>query len=329
MGKKSVKRTSVNRLNTEIFVSRSIEKHGNKYDYYLSEYVNQYSSIKIVCPIHGIFEQLAKSHMNGKGCSKCSGSLKSNNKDFIEKSNKIHDNKYDYSLVDYINNKTKIKIICPIHGIFEQRPDTHIKKQGCRECGILNRIKKQSNNNEIFIHKANKIHGNKYDYSLVDYETNKNKVTIKCLNHGIFKQRPNNHLNGDGCPYCSNSKGEMIIKKLLTESDIEFIEQHKFHNCRHKRLLKFDFYLLNHNICVEYDGKQHFEPYWYDSVKYNESVKRDMVKNEFCLKNKIPLIRIKYDNTIFLNNKIIPLKFKKNMDFKYLIDFVTTNLKQF
>lgn len=327
---KSLKnRESVNKLDTNIFIKRSLEKHGNKYDYSVSLYKNQYSLVKIICPKHGVFEQLAKSHMNGKGCKLCSNNVKLTTECFIENSKKIHGDKYDYSLVNYVNNKTKVMITCPVHGVFEQRPDIHIsKKQGCPKCGVISRTKKQSSNVEGFIEKSIKIHGDRYDYSLVEYKNNKTKVKIKCLNHGVFEQKVINHLNGDGCPYCSNSKGELMVRKLLVESGAYFISQHKFFNCKYKRLLRFDFYLPNLNICIEYDGKQHFEPViWCNKEKHEELIKKDQIKNEFCYKNNIHLIRIKYDGNIYLNNKIIPLKFKKNMDFNVLIDFVTTSPK--
>jgi hypothetical protein len=104
---------------------------------------------------------------------------KKSKSDFINEANIIHNNKYDYSLVEYTNNNTKVKIICPEHGVFEQKPLKHINnKQGCKACGIISRVKKESNNTKIFIVKANEVHNNKYDYSLVEYINNKTKVKI-------------------------------------------------------------------------------------------------------------------------------------------------------
>lgn len=122
-----------------------------------------------------------------------------NNK-FIKSSIDIHGDKYDYSLVDYKNNKTKVKIICHKHGIFEQRPIGHINsKNGCPDCyGNL-----KSNVFE-FIDKSINIHGDKYDYSLVKYINDKEKVTIICHKHGEFYQTPNTHLSGHGCFTCAN-----------------------------------------------------------------------------------------------------------------------------
>jgi Zn finger protein HypA/HybF involved in hydrogenase expression len=126
--------------------------------------------------------------------------------EFIIKAKQIHGDKYNYSLVDYIDAHTKVEIICPIHGKFEQRPKNHLYGQGCPKCGNLKQASSQLLTTEEFIEKSRKIHGDKYNYSLVDYVNNKIKVTIICPIHGEFKQRPNHHLDGRGCPECGGSK---------------------------------------------------------------------------------------------------------------------------
>lgn len=123
--------------------------------------------------------------------------------EFIAKAKKVHDNKYDYSLVEYINSHIKVKIICPIHGVFEQQPNNHIQKQGCPKCGVIHRSEKQRSNTNDFINKSLKIHGNKYDYSLAEYKNCKTKIKIVCPDHGTFEQIPLHHLNGSGCYKCN------------------------------------------------------------------------------------------------------------------------------
>ena len=137
--------------------------------------------------------------------------------DFIKDAKKIHDNKYDYSKVEYINQLTKVCIICPKHGEFWQTPKSHLQGHGCRECG--NEISKKVNlgkshktysdkitfNTESFILKSKEIHGNKYDYSKVDYKNITTKVCIICPEHGEFWQRPVEHIKQkSGCPQCAN-----------------------------------------------------------------------------------------------------------------------------
>lgn len=135
------------KLTTKEFIKKANIVHNNKYDYSLVDYKNNFTKIKIICPIHGIFEQIPKSHVskrsNGCGCHKCGGTKLLTQKEFIKKAKKIHGDKYDYSLVDYKNNRVKVKIICPIHGVFEQQPIHHISIQKCG-CPICARSMKSS-----------------------------------------------------------------------------------------------------------------------------------------------------------------------------------------
>lgn len=113
---------------------------------------------------------------------------------FVEEAKKIHGDKYDYSVSEYINNHTKIKIRCPEHGIFEQLSTCHINRhQGCPYCSHPSRDTKS------FIKTAKQKHGDLYDYSKVDYKNSSTKVCIICQKHGEFWQTPNDHLDGCGC----------------------------------------------------------------------------------------------------------------------------------
>ena len=93
----------------------------------------------------------------------------------------MHGDKYDYSKVDYRGCKSSIKIICPIHGEFEQIATSHLSGRGCRICGFRNK------DTNYFIQEAKKVHGDKYDYSKVDYKESKQEVIIICPEHGEFK----------------------------------------------------------------------------------------------------------------------------------------------
>jgi very-short-patch-repair endonuclease len=227
--------------------------------------------------------------------------------EFIDRSRKIHGNKYDYSLVEYTLARSNIKIICPIHGVFLQQPNHHLNGIGCRKCGHINRAIKSSKNINIFIKQVNEYHNNKYDYSLVEYKNNKTKVKIICPKHGIFEQTPDNHYK-KGCPYCNESKGEKEIAKLLTDRNIQFERQKRFKDCRNRYSLPFDFYIKDKNICIEYDGKQHFVEDYFDGKKGLEyRQQNDAIKTKYCLDNNIKLIRIKYNDNIikqFIKDKI-------------------------
>lgn len=141
--------------------------------------------------------------------------------EFIIKAKLIHKDKYDYSKVVYINNSTKVKIICLIHGEFEQAPSKHLLNRGCPKCGEISRAKIRSSNTEEFIDRAKEIHGDKYDYSKTVYERCDKKVIITCPIHGEFYQRPISHLKNGGCDSCGRLKSNEA-KKITQE---EFINR--------------------------------------------------------------------------------------------------------
>lgn len=186
------------------FIKESNKIHNNKY-IYIDDYINAHTKIKIECPEHGIFKQLPLSHLSGNGCPKCVGYTTDI---FINKSKNVHHNKYDYSLVKYINSLNKVKIICSEHGIFKQLPLSHLSGNGCPKCyGI------RTTND--FIKKANKIHNNKYTYINISiYKSSHTKIKIECPEHGVFEQMPYAHIQGQGCPRCTKitNKNDFIVK---------------------------------------------------------------------------------------------------------------------
>ncbi len=157
--------------------------------------------------------------------------------EFIQKAKLVHGDKYDYSLVEYINSTTKVKIICPIHGTFYQSPNAHLRGSSCKLCGFEYTTKSRKHTNESFINLANKKHNNKYDYSLVDYKQNKIKICIICPIHGKFYQSPNSHLQSYGCPTCGNLNSG---PKLTTE---EFIQKAKLVHGN-----KYDYSLVDYKL---------------------------------------------------------------------------------
>jgi len=300
----------------DIFLKKAKEFHNNFFDYSISEYINSRTKIKIKCPKHGVFEQLPSNHLRNKyACLQCLVEKKKKEKnEFIEKANLVHNNFYNYSKVEYKNNHTKVCIICPEHGEFWQEPQNHLRKHGCSKCMVNNHVKRDSFNNEIFIQKAKIIHGNQYDYSLINYINNYTKVKIICKKHGVFEQSLIQHINHkNGCPVCNESKGEKEIRKYLIKFKIKYIHEYKFKECYNKKLLSFDFYLPELNICIEYDGIQHFKiiEHFGGLKRLKETKKLDKIKTRFCKKNKIKLIRIKYTKFNKIKNIIDELNFLK------------------
>ena len=209
-GHKCLKCSGKKKKTTEEFIKDSIKIHGDKYDYSKVEYINNDTKVCIVCPIHGEFWQTPNKHLNGRGCQKCGGTNRFTIDEFTQKSNEIHKFKYDYSKVEYVNNKTKVCIVCPIHGEFWQTPHAHIHGQGCPACGGTKKL-----TTKTFILRAREIHGWKYDYSKVEYIDSATKVCIICPDHGEFWQTPHDHLNGNGCPNCNKhvkSNNEKFIE---------------------------------------------------------------------------------------------------------------------
>lgn len=295
-------------LTTKEFIKRSKKRHGEKYNYSLVDYKDSKTKVKIICKEHGVFEQRPYSHIQGDGCIFCAGTNNKTTKTVVNEFISIHGKKYDYSLTDYKNMKTKIKIICKDHGIFEQVPHDHLRGFGCASCGKVARLSL-----EEFVKRASDKHNNTYDYSLVIYKNMHTKVEIVCKKHGSFLQTPHNHLKFAGCPRCNRSKGEKIITWYLTKNNICFEEQKIFKECKKIKPLPFDFYLPKQNLCIEFNGIQHYQPSEFTNNKYKflETTKNDEIKKEFCRSNKINLLVIKYTDKIDqLLEKAINIKLK-------------------
>ena len=210
------------RIGIEQFIERARKVHGDKYDYSKVNYVNGHEKVCIICPEHGEFWQAPSRHLYGQGCPVCADCVKLTTESFIERARKIHGDRYDYSKVDYVNNHEKVCIICKEHGEFWQTPAGHLKGCGCSACAGCVRL-----TTEQFIEKARKIHGDKYDYSKVVYESNHKKVCIICPKHGEFWQIPIEHLRGRGCPVCNLGFTKSYILSLLNESVLEYLTVHQ------------------------------------------------------------------------------------------------------
>jgi hypothetical protein len=158
---------------------------------------------------------------------------------FIEKAKQVHGDKYDYSRVTYTRSNDKVRIVCKIHGVFQQTPDKHVNAgQGCPKCGRTATTTASTHTIEQFIKKSHDIHGNKYNYSNVEYVGAHKKVKIECKKHGIFLQRPNDHLSGYGCKLCANENHKDTKEEFVTKAN-------QIHNSKYN----YDkFIYIRHNI---------------------------------------------------------------------------------
>jgi hypothetical protein len=290
--------SNTHQYTTEEFIEKLKKIHKNKYDYSLTKYLNSKSDIEIICNKHGIFKQKASTHLSGAGCGLCCGGRLLTKEEFLLKANLKFNNKYLYNLFDYINLKSIIEVTCPIHGNYKTTATNHLnKKYGCPSCSNIIRGQNKTTSLETFLSRAKEIHKDKnYDYSLIKMGTAHTKIKIICPHHGIFIQSINNHIRGQNCPFCDRSKGEEIIDNFLIDKNYDFIKEKTFEECVYKRILFFDFYLPEYNLCIEYDGEQHFKPIeWFGGeIAFKESLLRDEIKNKYCKDNDINLLRIPY-----------------------------------
>ena len=213
---------------TKIFIKRSLQTHGNKYDYSKSILTKSNNKIEIICRVknHHSFFQRKYEHFNGQGCPLCGKISRANTKrrtleSFISECKNIHGNNYDYSYVVYKTCDTKIKIKCnSCQNIFEMTPYHHMnRKQGCPFC------KGRKNTMEKFIPIFNQIHNYKYDYSESEYRGYDENIKIKCKDCGtIFQQNIGNHMKFYGCPTCMSkilsSKFKMGIENFIQKSKL-------------------------------------------------------------------------------------------------------------
>lgn len=291
------------KLTIEEFIKKANIVHNNRYNYDNAIYRGAHENIIIGCPVHGDYITTPYSHLHIVGCRICK-----NAELFFAKSKLIHNNKYDYSKSNYISNKIKITIICPIHGEFKQTPNKHAEGCGCKKC-VNNKF-----NTEWFIETARKMHGDLYDYSKVKYKSVKEKVIIICKIHGEFEQKPNHHFSGCGCSKCSKykfNKFEKIIKKIVEDITGEIfainLKMDWIINPKTGRKLELDLYCEKLKIAIECNGPQHYKNVDYLPSKKNtleNQQYRDSIKIIECKKKGVDLIEIKYPNDHMINKNI-------------------------
>ena len=277
------------------FETKANKKHNNFYRYF-NDYIDSDTDVKIECPKHGIFHQQPNNHLQGKGCYDCYiEKSRLQQTDFINRLiEKYGNDKFDFSETIYVNMRTETTIKCKKHG-------TNITKIAkyiiggvrCEECYLENR-----RNN--FLEISTKVHENCYDYSEMNYINNSTDIRIICKKHGPFYQSPDNHTMGKGCWKCNISKSETFIEKYLNNKNIIFISQKRFDDCKYNKKLPFDFYLPEYNMCIEYNGEQHYKSvdFWGGEKDYEKRILRDKIKKQYCIKNNIKLLVIKYCDNI-------------------------------
>ena len=214
------------KLTEQEFLERSENKHGGKYDYSFVEYVNTSVKVEIGCRACGTtFAMTPESHMAGQGCRACgyakNGKAKhASYEEFVEKANLLHENKFDYSNIVWKGNKAKVTLLCPVHQeSFEISPYSHLKGADCPKCAAVKRGLKTRSNTEVFIKSSKEKHGDRYDYSQVEYVKSDEPVRIRCTVHDSWLNvTPNFHLNSaGGCVECANEATSARCRKTTEQ----------------------------------------------------------------------------------------------------------------
>lgn len=291
------------RSTTEEFILEARRIHGNRYEYARTTYVNAFTHVTITCPVHGDFPQAPASHKSGQGCPSCAiktraDKLRYSTKQFIEGARVVHGDKYDYSATHYVDDTTKLVVICTDHGPWSVLPANHtLRASGCPVCGTESSAEKTRKTVYEFIADAVATHGTKYDYSLVKYKNSHTPVDIICEKHGVFPQAPTTHIHRyGGCPRCNSSRGQERIRAWLESNRIHFEEEKRFKKCRLDRALPFDFFVPSLSLLIEFDGPQHFQPieFFGGEKQFKMQQQRDQIKTNFASQSGLALIRIAF-----------------------------------
>lgn len=290
------------KLTTQDVINKFKSIHGSTYDYSLVDYQGDSKKVKIICKTHGIFEQQPGAHGRQKQrCPKCSAIIigktqQIGNIEFIKRIEQVFGkDTFDYSKLNYEGAHKDVTLICKKCGNVETKdPKSFYLGYGCLKCRVKQRNPKQITKKE-FLERAIKIHGEKYDYSKIEYNSINDEVEIICSKHGSFYQKPAIHMYAkSNCPECKITKGEESISQYLNNRNIKYIFQHKIriNNSYHY----YDFYLPEYNIMIEFNGMQHYKPIKFfggqEAFKYLQI--RDKIKKQYCLENQIKFIIINY-----------------------------------
>jgi transposase-like protein len=285
------------------YFQKVTELYEGSFDFSLSEYKGSKVKIEIVCSNCGEHYFVDTNNLISRKfrCIICDAYHHYTTEEFVKKAELVHGNKYDYSTTEYKSGSENVEVFCKEHGSFPIKPIEHLRGHGCQKCGMLDVSLKQRKPLKQFIEEALKIHKEDYDYSNFNYVNNYSKGEIICKACGThFLQSPSHHLKGQGCSCRKQSFGERFIANYLKENNIEFVEQYAAAGCVFKDQLKFDFFLPKKNIAIEFNGRQHYQAveYFGGEKEFMKQLERDQAKRNFCLKENIFLLEIKYDQNI-------------------------------
>lgn len=289
-------------------VDRSLNHFLSKYDttkYELIEF-KDCMHVTVKCKTCDYLRTTNANNIYRFGCPKC-GQKSTHDKqrlsitEFVKRARELHHNKYNYDKVEYVSWNTPVIITCPEHGDFAQIPGKHLRPEGCPKC-----VGKYKTTQDI-INLCREKHGDKYDYSKVEYISADKPITIICPKHGEFRQIPYVHYKrGCGCPKCSSSHGEQEVSTVLDSLKVKYLYQIPLNNPykENKRFI-LDFYIPEYKLIIEYNGEQHYGPieYFGGDERFKKQVERDNDLRKYCKENNFKLLEIKYTENV--KDKII------------------------
>lgn len=267
-------------------------------------YIDARTPIKHRCRIDGhIWNVAPYVILRGDGCPKCAGNAKKTTQEYIDELSII--NSDIEVLEEYINSTTPIAHRCKIDGnIWNISPANVLNGRGCPICKaiLLSNIFKKTH--QQYIEELSVA--NPDIEAIGEYINAKTPILHRCKIDGHkWMIAPSNILSGQGCPVCQESNGERTIRQWLQNNGFSFYYQYKFNDCCDKKPLPFDFYLPTFNICIEYDGLQHFQPIDFANkgeewafINFQTAQYHDKLKNKYCQDNNIPILRIPYFKNI-------------------------------
>lgn len=287
--------TNINKVDFN-YIKSYIESFGYTLLTKKIEYSGINNIITVKCPNNHIFDisfssfkkRLANGRNTRNKCEFCYKDEKMN--ELINKCNSLN---YTLLTTEYINRNMKLNIICDKGHNWHPTYENFMKNDAkCLTCNNIQLSVNQRKN----INDVNNILNN-YGYTLIsEYINNRELITLLCPNGHYYKTSLNNFMAGKRCSICSMSSGEQEIHRILGKYNIKFIYQYKFNDCKDKLPLPFDFYLIDYNICIEFDGQQHFNQNSFNMTNenFNDRKHKDSIKTQYCIDNNIKLIRIPY-----------------------------------
>lgn len=253
----------------------------------LGKYINNYTKIKVKCSCGFVYEATPTSLRDHHKCKKCAGRYQYTKEE-------LQEIRPDLEIIGILPNK-KIQYRCPICKEITQTSQLWLigkkRSECCYKCRGQRIAKGRTKTKEYLQSKCPDIE------ILGDYIDNATPIKYKCKCGTIHYARPNNLISGNRCWHCRESKGEGLIKQYLDSHSIPYIMGYKYIDCKDKRPLPFDFYLPTYNMCIEYDGEQHFKSssLWDRNGDLNLRKLHDSIKNKYCKEHNIKLLRISYN----------------------------------